>query len=1078
MAYIAGKKGTYSSEQVIGTTDDDTIDFAGGVDTVDGGDGTDTLYLFDVKANFNYTILPGITRINGTEKDSITGEWGKYRFDSAVLMNVEKIQFSDGSISLDTSKVIPQLVSGKKGTYSSEQVIGTTGDDIIDFAGGVDTVDGGDGTDTLYLFDVKANFNYTILPGITRINGTEKDSITGESGKYRFDSAVLMNVEKIQFSDGLLDLNTGSFTSPSSTTPTPTNTNHPPTGSVTISGTAQVGQTLSAAVGIFDQDGYGAFSIQWLRNGSPISGEIAWNYVLTQTDIGKNISVKASYVDGLNNPESVTSSATGGVTAAASAGGGDSTQTNSSYVSENLLVNPGAEFGNLTGWSIGGNSKPSVDNGTEDVGINPYNGLYDFIGVTGPSATLTQNVNLINNGFITTGQIDSGNLLANLTFFEQGLNQSEPSDSASVTLTFLSDSNITLSTVSSVEVDSHNGSWQKYSNSFSIPVGTRSIDYTMNFIRHKGSFLDAFIDDNSLTVSVDTPNINNPPTGTLEITGTAQQNQTLSVKSTVADADGLGAFNYQWLSNGAVISGATQATYILAAADVGKNISVKVSYTDLKNTPESVTSGATTAITAVAQTADHAPTGTATINGTAQEGQTINVTNTFADADGLGEMSYQWLSDGNAISGATKSTYTLTSAEVGKTISVRVDVVDELNNSYFAIPTIDSPTTALSPANHKPTGTVTVSGTAEVGQTLTANNTLADADGMGVVSYKWGYTLNGSNYFYAPNATQSTYTLTANDVGKSFYVIAYYTDLKGKYESMWTDDTKFVTASTPTNTNHPPTGNVTISGTAEVGKTLTVNSTTLADADGLGALSYQWLSNNIAIQGETNNSHAISANDVGNSIAVKVSFVDGKGNAENEISQAVIPTPTPIPVVRVVKFTGTAVNDIVNVNNSQSYNYYNGGVGDDVYVISPKLTKSIEISDATGSNKVNLPNGITLTKVVFSGNGVQCTLNSGAIITINSKNSNDLKFVFGNLNQDADLTTPAGQAEFLAATVTKTFAETGTLFGIDTTKLVAGAAPIVSTTVNTTNPVMPMVSATDLTIEIVGIGHNEALIVV
>jgi Ca2+-binding RTX toxin-like protein len=146
-----------------------------------------------------------------------------------------------------------------------------------------------------------------------------------------------------------------------------------------------------------------------------------------------------------------------------------------------------------------------------------------------------------------------------------------------------------------------------------------------------------------------------------------------------------------------------------------------------------------------------------------------------------------------------------------------------------------------------------------------------------------------------------------------------------------------------------------------------------------------------------------------------------------------------------VKFTGTAINEIINVNNSQPYNYYNGGAGDDVFVISSKLTKNIEISDATGTNKINLPNGIVITKAIFSVNGVQYTLSSGVTITINSKNADNLKFVFGDLDQDADISTSVGQTAFFAATVTKTFAETAAIFGIDATKLVAGAAPTVST---------------------------------
>lgn len=81
-----------------------------------------------------------------------------------------------------------------------------------------------------------------------------------------------------------------------------------------------------------------------------------------------------------------------------------------------------------------------------------------------------------------------------------------------------------------------------------------------------------------------TPVVSNAaPTGALTIVGTLQVGSVLSVSSTVADADGLGVFSYQWYRNTAVISGATSATYQLQAADLGAAITVKVSYVDGKN---------------------------------------------------------------------------------------------------------------------------------------------------------------------------------------------------------------------------------------------------------------------------------------------------------------------------------------------------------------------------------------------------------------------------------------------------------------------------------------------------------------
>ncbi|OZO45789.1 hypothetical protein CGU37_27505, partial [Pseudomonas fluorescens] len=56
------------------------------------------------------------------------------------------------------------------------------------------------------------------------------------------------------------------------------------------------------------------------------------------------------------------------------------------------------------------------------------------------------------------------------------------------------------------------------------------------------------------------------------------------------DEDGLGSLTYQWLRDGADISGATSDTYTVTQADVGSDISVRLSYTDNQGTAESVTS--------------------------------------------------------------------------------------------------------------------------------------------------------------------------------------------------------------------------------------------------------------------------------------------------------------------------------------------------------------------------------------------------------------------------------------------------------------------------------------------------------
>ena len=67
--------------------------------------------------------------------------------------------------------------------------------------------------------------------------------------------------------------------------------------------------------------------------------------------------------------------------------------------------------------------------------------------------------------------------------------------------------------------------------------------------------------------------------------------------SALDDADGLGTLSYQWKADGTNISGATSSTYTLTQAEVGKAITVAVSYTDGEGTSESVLSAASAAVT-------------------------------------------------------------------------------------------------------------------------------------------------------------------------------------------------------------------------------------------------------------------------------------------------------------------------------------------------------------------------------------------------------------------------------------------------------------------------------------------------
>ena len=106
-----------------------------------------------------------------------------------------------------------------------------------------------------------------------------------------------------------------------------------------------------------------------------------------------------------------------------------------------------------------------------------------------------------------------------------------------------------------------------------------------------------------------------------------QEDQILTADTSgISDADGLGAFSYQWLRGGVAIGGATASTYTLGDADVGNQISVRVSYTDGQGTAESLTSTQTAAVTNVNDT----PVGVPTITGTVTEDQILTVITSYS----------------------------------------------------------------------------------------------------------------------------------------------------------------------------------------------------------------------------------------------------------------------------------------------------------------------------------------------------------------------------------------------------------------------------------------------------------------
>ena len=187
-----------------------------------------------------------------------------------------------------------------------------------------------------------------------------------------------------------------------------------------------------------------------------------------------------------------------------------------------------------------------------------------------------------------------------------------------------------------------------------------------------------------LTPVLGTPNT--PATGLPTITGAAQVGETLTADTTgISDADGLdnAAFAYQWLADNAEIDSATASSYTLVAADAGKAVKVRVSFTDDGGNEESLTSAVTGAVAAAPPPPNTPATGTPTITGVAQVGEILTADTTgISDDDGLYNATfvYQWLADDVELSGATISSYTLVAIEAGKSIKVQVTFTDDVGH--------------------------------------------------------------------------------------------------------------------------------------------------------------------------------------------------------------------------------------------------------------------------------------------------------------------------------------------------------------------------------------------------------------
>ena len=820
------------------------------------------------------------------------------------------------------------------------------------------------------------------------------------------------------------------------------------TGEPGITGTAQVGQTLTATVGsIADVDGLrnpfltdGLTSFQWIRVATDntetnIASATASTYTLVTGDAGTTIKVTVGFVDNYDYDEMLTSAETGAVSAAANTlATGAPTITGTAHVGETLTATPGtiADPDGITpgsgGWfssatttlqwiRVDGGSDSDISSATDltytlvaaDEG-KQVKVKVDFTDDDGhdesrtsdaypagstvlPADSVPSDWSLIPTGLSTgdtfrllflssTKRNATSTDIADYNTFVQNLAAAGHTDIQAYSAGFrvvgctaavdARDNTKTTYTTTDKGVpvywlngakaadqyeDFYDGSWDDEVNdknesgtngpdtsqSGNRPFtgcghnGTEALDGSISqgfgaaggtkVGRPNSSFaLHGPLSSNAVTGTANTRPlyglsavfqvaaavvVNTPATGAPTITGTAQVGQTLTATvGTIADANGLpdpfladANTSFQWvrvdLGTETNIASATASTYTLVREDWAASVRVKVAFQDAQGNSEGPLTSSSVIIVKPANTA---ATGKPGITGTAQVGQTLTATvGTSADVDGLPNpfltdvnTSFQWIrvatdNTETNIASATASTYTLVTDDAGTTIKVKVGFAD--NYDYDEMLTSDATAAVAAATNTPATGAPTITGTAQVGQTLTAGTTaIMDADGLTTPSYtyQWIRVATDNSETNIASATASTYTLVDADLGTTVKVKVSFTDDASNDETL----TSAATAAVSAAPNTPATGAPTITGTAQVGQTLTADTTAIVDADGLTSVSYtyQWIRTaagvDTNISGATASTYTLVDADLGTTIKVKVSFTDDASNAETLTSDA------------------------------------------------------------------------------------------------------------------------------------------------------------------------------------------------
>ncbi|MCL2192104.1 MAG: hypothetical protein FWB78_01750 [Treponema sp.] len=434
-------------------------------------------------------------------------------------------------------------------------------------------------------------------------------------------------------------------------------------------------------------------------------------------------------------------------------------------------------------------------------------------------------------------------------------------------------------------------------------------------------------------------------TGTVSVTGNTWIGQTLTANTASLGGNGDISFQWQrdygwgWWDN---ISGATGSTYVVQSVDLDRNIRVNVTRANISG---SVTSGAVGPITSGPPL-----TGTVSVTGNAWVGHTL--TANTENLGGSGDISFQWQhtnvggSIWTNINGATDSTYVVQSGDLNRNVRVNVTRTGHSGSVVSAARNITN-----APAL---TGTVNVTGNAWVGHTLTANT--ASLGGSGDISYQWVRRNDSwSNWSNISGATGNTFVVRSADLNWQVAVIVTRFNNSGS-----------VTSAARTITTAPAlTGTVSITGAAQVGRTLTANTASLG---GSGAISFQWQRTNVGgstwsnISGATGSTYVVQSGDLGRNIRVSVTRFNNSGSVNSPQTTAVVASDGGFTIsfgAGIEQITGPTVSlatgpETITVSNPEQFSQIRWFRGGTLLSGSGSRNETLTLNASVHNNRIGI----------------------------------------------------------------------------------------------------------------------------